>query len=230
MEIRKPETRGLHSTTRWARVRRTVILVPAVLAAAAILSACGAKTEDPPHPYCPLKNGLKWTYRAVTLGTGGSSMEGGIETRVDGSETLNGKDYARFVTNNTAMGSGEADIVYFRSAPEGVFYVKSFQTDEPEQLYLPADPKQGMTWNVVTGTTHLQNTVDGFETVEVGGRKYECVRVSSRGNLLAGTETVAISGITYYARGVGQVKSQMTTMGEGGERIPMSITLVAFSD
>jgi hypothetical protein len=41
---------------------------------------------------------------------------------------------------------------------------------------------------------------------------------------------VAISGVTYYAKGVGQVQSQMTTMGEGGERIPLSITLVTFSD
>lgn len=201
-----------------------------MLAAAAVLSGCGSKTEDPAHPYCPLGDGLRWTYRAVTLGTGGSSVEGQIETRVDGSETVNGKDYARFVTTNTELGTGEPDVVYFRSAPEGVFYIKAFQTDEPEQLYLPADPKQGMTWDVVTRTIRLKNTVDGFDTVTIGDTEYECVRVSSRGNLLAGPEMVAISGITYYAKGVGQVQSQMTTMGEGGERIPLSITLVTFSD
>ena len=200
------------------------------LLAAAVLAACGQKTEAPGHPYCPLGNGLHWAYRAVTLGPGGSQVEARMETRVEGSETLNDKDYARFVTRTKVLGSEEPETVYFRSGPEGVFYVKGFQTDEPEQLYLPADPKTGMTWKVATMTNSVENRVDGFESVEIDGTKYECVRISSRGTLLAGPETVAINGVTYFAKGVGQVKSQMTTMGEGGERVPLSITLVDFSD
>jgi hypothetical protein len=194
-----------------------------------LLSVFGCADDEAAavHAFCPLPSGARWEYSVVTAGPTGE-MSGGLTSRVDGEKTINGRRYTRLI--NTPSGSGEGDTFYFRATAEGVFFVRQGQNDYPEQLYLPARPRVGESWTVATPTTHMRNRVEGFEDVELPSGRYEnCLKVASSGTILSGLETISLDGITHYAPGVGQIKSEMIMTGESGEEIPIRIALTDFS-
>lgn len=141
-------------------------------------------------------------------GTGKMMMRG------DGDEVIKGRTYAKVVTVFSGVPGAESQAEYFRTDSEGVHALNGKSKDGPEYLDTPLPLQVGTSWVTKSPGGTKRSKVESFESVELYDRKYEnCVKVSARSNRPDGTAFTEVGEVSYYASGVGLVKSTMRVMG-----------------
>lgn len=108
----------------------------------------------------------------------------------------------------------------YECTPEGILAKSVINADvKPSFMFLPAKLDEGKTWNAkysVAANTgqNLEVTstykILGTEKVKVKLGEFETVVVQESGNIKIGDVTATLSGKTWYAMGIGMIKTEAT--------------------
>jgi hypothetical protein len=178
-----------------------------LVACVVLFLGCTRSTE-----YFPLSQGAQWEYSVDYLGFFGTPQKGKVVTRVDGTEVMNGKTYYKMVTVSSGIPGFENSSKYYRRDDEGIYEFDGTN----EQLILPFPLEVGRTWTVNEGNQKWTYRVEGIETAHLISKKYDdCVKISfemvQTTDTIFGAATDQLSGVTYRAQGVGEVKLIVTS-------------------
>jgi hypothetical protein len=158
--------------------------------------------------YFPLSKGAQWEYSVDYAGFFGSPEKGKIVTRIEGTEVINGRTYYKMATVSSGIPGAENGSKYYRKDDDGIYQFDGTN----EQLFLPLPLETGRTWTVNEGDKQWNFRVEGRETAHLISKKYnDCVKISfemvQTTDSIFGPATDRMSGVTYRAQGVGEVKS-----------------------
>lgn len=128
-----------------------------------------------------------------------ATATGDVQAQVE----IAGKTYFKQVTKISGIPFSPTTVIYFRSAPEGIFQVFEGDESKPEWLYLPAKIKIGDHWSATTVQGDVEFTATGIEDVETPGGTYrDCLKLS----LVIKTVLGKVTEDQWLAPGVGSVK------------------------
>ena len=172
--------------------------------------ACGLSsgTAAQAVDYFPLRTGSEWTYTTESSTAALGTRESTLTVRIEGQVTHEGKEYLLCVVTTS---DGFRVTVLYRVAPDGI-YERDLRSSETgpaslseERLFLPSSLDVGKEWK----PREITNRVEGYETVHLPTATYDdCLKISHKAiNETGGVDTESYS---YYARGVGLVKSVST--------------------
>src|SRR4051794_6982646 len=102
---------------------------------------CTKRSDD----YCPLAQGLYWTYAIHFPLSGPTQKPGKLEARVDGEEIVDGKRYTRILNLTEGV---EIPVGLYRRAAEGVYIRSGAHREEGESLLWPEPPVIGKSWRI----------------------------------------------------------------------------------
>ncbi|MFC2173672.1 hypothetical protein ACFLU6_13740 [Acidobacteriota bacterium] len=183
---------------------RKWIFISAVLLAT--LSACTQEQEGE-RDYTPLSKGSRWEYTVKALSPVFTRYEGTAETLITGKETIQGKEYYKFVTEYEGVANLKQTVSYFRKGPDGYYRIGGKEKDKPETLMIPFPHSLGQKWIAEAPGGDMNCTLETFATVNVPGGKFKkCLGISYKG-------TGSLEGNIYYAPGVGRVKDAYKEIG-----------------
>ncbi len=137
-------------------------------------------------------------------------------------EIKDGKPIYAIERTGGLTGLGEQTV---RLEKDGIYLnSSSVATVGGKDVEMPSNPKMGDTWQNVTKVENGGTTMNVTSTVKVGGIEKVQTKAGSREGLLisasgSGTmqnEKVKMSSKTWYVKGVGAVKSVLTTTYPGG--------------
>jgi hypothetical protein len=178
--------------------------IPGLLLVACAVLICGcARSTD----YFPLSSGAQWEYSVDYTGFFGNPQKGKIVTRIEGTEVINGKTYYKVATVSSGIPGGENRSKYYRRGDDGIYEFDGTN----EHLFLPFPLEDGRTWTVNEGNKQWTFRVEGRETAHLITKKYDdCVKITFE--MVQTTDTIfgaardRMSGVTYRAQGIGEVK------------------------
>jgi hypothetical protein len=173
-----------------------------IVVAARLLVALTAVTQD----YFPLKEGMQWTY---AMGDGTDSIK-----KVASKQTVDGKD-CLVVRGLGAWGVFRDEPATLLASKDGVRIVR--MAEFKDLLWLKNPLQAGDKWS----SGFLQNEVLGEEEVQVPAGAYKALKVRAR---FGDDEGTSGEWITWYAAGVGEVKSTVTVT--QGKKAPQTFTRV----
>jgi hypothetical protein len=184
-------------------------------------ASSGGNPTPAPGDYFPLSANSYWTYDEF-------AFSDTIKTTNVGTESIGGKTYQKFVTQDDA---GPYDTAFFRKDNSGFYYQNvslddlaavlpiTFPQSRLDVLFLKNTLTTGATWNTdVAGTAsglpitiRFKSTcINANETVTINGKTFTNVyRIQSVPQAgTAGTFTdISTPIINYYAKGVGLIRS-----------------------
>lgn len=201
--------------------------------------ACSFKSSSPPssadtsspsewEAYFPLSDGARWEYSVEISLSSSDVKKGRAAMRIDGQEVIDGQRYYKYITNYFDLPGLQGDLSYYRKSMEGIFKIERTNKNMPEFLITPFPIAPGRTWTVIKpeGETHYR--VEAVETVELPNRKYEnCLKISYEWDTKQASERGYLKGISYRARGIGEIKS--TAAYTGKESYTVTFTLKSYS-
>ncbi len=159
--------------------------------------------------YCPLMAGSTWTYET---GDGKPSVMKVIEQTKVGAQDcwkVTGLAQTYIVSEETWLAASKDGVSIHRF---------SCKSSNPV-AWLKSPLKKGEKWNqeVVLGDVKATFSFEviGEEAVEVPAGKYACIKVKTTAR---DAEGGAAEFLTWYAKGVGEVKSEFTAGKKMGER------------
>lgn len=168
--------------------------VPLLVGILVLAIACSKqKGEDYfPEP----RDGEQWEYKVELLAPLLGVVQGKMLVRVDGKETIKGKDYFKFVNVLTGIPGVEPEVYYYRWAREGVYEIKEQEKKQTESRIVPFPVDVGATWKAFDKSCR----VEAIETLELYDRKYEdCLKIVC--------EAPGSKWVSYTVRGgTGEVK------------------------
>jgi hypothetical protein len=132
---------------------------------------------------------------------------------IEGTETINGKEYYKLVTTyEGSPGFPPKTVSYLRKGDDGIYLVAGEQKDKPELLSTPLPLKKGTRWRLASHAPSLKGEyqVEGIETVVLNNVTYEdCLKIYLQ------QENNGVKGerIDYVAPNVGVIK-QLVTFGD----------------
>lgn len=181
-----------------------------LVACVVLFCGCGGSRE-----YFPLSPSAQWEYSVDYAGSFGIPQKGKVVTRVEGTEVINGKTYYKVATVSSGMPGAKDGSKYYRHDTSGIYEFDGTN----EQLFLPSSLDVGRTWTVNEGNQAWTFRVEGIETAHLISKKYDdCVKISfemvQTTDTMFGPATERLSGVTYRAPGVGEVK--MSLRGQNG--------------
>ena len=153
--------------------------------------------------YLPLELGREMRYQVTVTPPLGKARKATATNKAAEQTVLNGKTYFKVTTTITGVPFIPDQLIYYRSAPEGIYQVLEGDEKSPEWLYLPAKIKIGDQWGAKTPSGDFQFTAAGIEDVETPAGKYpRCLKLSvvMKKTIVTNTQT------QWLAPGVGSVK------------------------
>lgn len=183
-------------------MRVTILLL---LFCGTFFSACSKKTPD----YLPLTDSSHWEHTLEFSSPGLGFQRGRGVMRVDGHETINGKDYSKLVVVVTGIPGYEPFYIYRRRTADAEYELPERHKANPaaESVALPLPPTVGKEWEGDTPDVHTKFKIEAIETAELADRKYEgCLKISVRRTYKNTTPPEESVGYQYLAPGVGIVK------------------------
>lgn len=153
--------------------------------------------------YLPLKVGREMRYQVTVTPPLGQPRKATATNRTPEQTDLNGKTYYKVTTTITGVPFIPDQLIYYRSAPEGVYQVLGGDEKSPEWLYLPAKIKIGDRWGAETPSGNFRFAAVGVEDVLTPNGKYpNCLKlqVMMKKTLVTNTQQ------QWLAAGVGVVK------------------------
>lgn len=168
-----------------------------VIAVLLVLSACAKQKGEEYFPEA--SNGALWQY-ALNYESPTEKSNGNMVIRIDGEETINGKNYYKEVT--AILGNPHPEICYKRNTKEGIYRIDGKHKDKPEYLVTPFPLKVGNSWTVKTPDGFIRYQAQKIVPVNMPNRKYEnCLRISFQGE----RESMHCEGLSFLAPGIGEV-------------------------
>lgn len=153
--------------------------------------------------YLPLVVGRVMHYDISWTPPVGEAKSATATADVQAQVEIAGKTYFKQVTKISGIPFSPTTVIYFRSAPEGIFQVFEGDESKPEWLYLPAKIKIGDHWSATTVQGDVEFTATGIEDVETPGGTYrDCLKLS----LVIKTVLGKVTEDQWLAPGVGSVK------------------------
>jgi len=173
-----------------------------IVACLVVCGRCGRSTD-----YFPLSPSAQWEYSVDYTGFFGSPQKGKVVTRVEGTKVINGTTYYTVATVSSGIPGATNGSKYYRKDTSGIYEFDGTN----EQLFLPSSLEVGRTWTVNEGNQQWTFRVEGIETAHLISKKYDdCVKISfemvQTTDTIFGAATDRVSGVTYRAQGVGEVK------------------------
>ena len=164
-------------------------------------SICFAADEP---DYDPLATGCEWIMDATITGPDGTLKTGIARRVVENEETRNGKAYFRTVTTVERPLPPLSEVKLSRKDQTGFYSLDPKSKDAKEQTELLFPYKVGLTWKKFSSGMTLTDTVIGFESVTINGKKYDnCVHLRST------TDDGSYTEDYWNAPGLGSIKSDM---------------------
>lgn len=153
--------------------------------------------------YLPLVVGRVMHYDISWIPPVGEVRSATATADVQAQVEIAGKTYFKQVTKISGIPFSPTTVIYFRSAPEGVFQVFEGDESKPEWPYLPAEIKIGDRWSATTVQGDVEFTAKGIEDVETPSGTYrDCLKLS----LVIKTALGKATEDQWLAPGVGSVK------------------------
>jgi hypothetical protein len=190
-------------------------------------SSADVSSSDEWEAYFPLSEGGRWEYSIEFSLENSDVKKGRAVMKIDGQEVINGQKYYKYITTYFGLPGPQGDVSYYRSAKEGIYKIESTKKDAPELLITPFPIALDSTWTVIKpeGSTHYR--VEGVESVELPDQKYEnCLKISYEWDTKNSSERGYLKGISYRARGIGEIKS--TAVYKGKESYTLTFTLGSY--
>ena len=176
----------------------------------ALLTSCMEQNE---LDYYPMSIGSEWEYVGKMKRGPGEIISVKSTGRIEGKETINGKEYYKLVTvYEGASGFPPKTVSYLRKTKDGIYLLAGEQKDKPELLSSPLPLKVGKTWKLATHSPTVKGEyrVEGIETVVLNDEKYEeCLKIY----LQQETDGVKGERVDYVAPDIGVIK-QLVTFGD----------------
>jgi hypothetical protein len=174
-----------------------------------IFSACSKKPEaqkpEGENFFPQGKVGSSWEY-LVRLTTPEGSKDGLLSIRIEGKETVNGKEYMKQATTLSVQPGAKPQVSYIRRTSEGIFKLDPASQDKSEVLLIPFPMKVGTTWTVKKADGQIISTAEKIEGVEFLGKTYkDCLKVTMHGE----SKSQPMEGVSYFAPGVGEVTTSL---------------------
>jgi hypothetical protein len=163
--------------------------------------------------YNPMSVGSKWEYVGKMKTGAGKTISVKSRGFIEGTETINGKEYYKLVTTyEGSPGFPPKTVSYLRKGDDGIYLVAGEQKDKPELLSTPVPLKKGTRWSLASHSPSLKGEyhVEGIETVVLNNVTYEdCLKIYLQ------QENNGVKGerIDYVAPNVGVIK-QLVTFGD----------------
>lgn len=166
------------------------------------------------------------------------SKDYGIQT-VEWTENKNDASYFRVVRSGVLAGLGAEKI---RLDDSGIYIVGISDGELVKEAYkMPSPFKIGTEWttdfNLKTATglieSQMTSKVVREETITAAGQEFKCLVVESSTTLVSeqfGTAEGHLTSVTYYAKGIGEVKLDATGTNPKGEDIEFHILLTKIGD
>ena len=163
--------------------------------------------------YNPMSVGSIWEYVGKMTTGEGKIITVKSKGLIEGKETINGKEYYKFVTTyEGSSGFPPKTVSYLRKADDGIYLVAGELKDKPELLSTPLPLRKGTRWKLASHSPSLKGEyrVEGIETVVLNGVTYEdCLKIY----LQQENDGVKGERVDYVAPNVGVIK-QLVTFGD----------------
>jgi len=172
-----------------------------------ILSIALAGCSKQPADYCPLTQGLYWTYEIQYPLSGPTQKPGKLEAKVDGEEIVDGKRYTRILNLTEGM---EIPVGLYRRAAEGVYIRSGAHREEGESLLWPEPPVIGKSWRIKINGSNFEYRILTQEEMEIPGRKFDHSYTIS---VVWDTPQGKSFGYEYRAPGIGLVRKIVNSNG-----------------
>lgn len=176
--------------------------------------------------FFPLVNGASWRYLVkVQDGDGETISEATVERRVDGTKSIDGKDYFRLTTTTISGTDTRAPDQHYRVTDEGVVAAVEGVAGT-ELLVLPGSPASKRSWSGEAPPVikRVNASVTVGEQVALGENVVpDCVRVDldivMRGGGLFGPSEVPVRIERWFASGIGMVRERRIAGGRTIEAV-----------
>lgn len=176
--------------------------------------------------FFPLVRGASWRYLVKVQDSNGETLsEATVERRVDGTKSIDGKDYFRLTTTTLSGTDTRAPDQHYRVTDEGVFAAVEGVAGK-ELLVLPGPPASNRSWSGEAPPVikRVNASVKVGEQVAVGGDVVsDCVRVDldivMRGGGLFGPSEVPVRIERWFASGIGMVRERRIAGGRTIEAV-----------
>lgn len=171
--------------------------------------------EDLVSSFFPLSNGASWRYQLQVMDSNGETLSKAVvERRVDGTKTIDGKEYFRLVTTTVSGTDTRAPDQHYRVTNEGVVAAVEGVAGK-ELLVLPNDPGSKRSWSgeapPIIKRVEASVTV-GEQVACAAGVVRDCVRVDldfvMRGAGFFGPSEVPVRIERWFASGIGMVRER----------------------
>ncbi len=176
--------------------------------------------------FFPLSKGASWRYQVKVLDSNDETLsESTVERRVDGTKTIDGKDYFRLTTTTLSGTDTRAPDQHYRVTDEGVVAAVEGVAGK-ELLVLPKDPASKRNWTaeappvikrVKASATVGEQVACGKDIVP------DCIRVEldivMRGGGLFGPSEVPVRIERWFASGIGMVRERRIAGGRTIEAV-----------
>jgi len=151
----------------------------------------------------------------------GGVQKATMVSRVDGKETINGKEYFRQVNTFSGIPGLDQQVYYSRWSTEGVYGIEDANKNGPEHLDTPFPVMVGSSWTSKQSTEPTRYQALGIETVETPEKIYKnCLKVSFAPEAKNIVNEATARATQYLAPNIGAIKIVMTANG-----VPMTFTL-----
>jgi hypothetical protein len=136
----------------------------------------------------------------------GGAQKGRLAVRGEGTETINGKVYSKVVTVTSGIPGVPPQVRYERRDKNGLYAIDADDSTKTEYLDAPLPVRVGSTWTTKSAKGEVHYRAEAIEASQLFDRTYEkCLKIS-----FSKSDS---EGYTYYAPGVGQVKSVVKSNG-----------------
>lgn len=177
--------------------------------------------------YSPIEVGLSKEYIAV-FNIDNNTITGKRFDRIDSVETIEGKEYLKYVTDYSGLPNFESGTSYYRMTSEGLSGYNKKDADSPEYLAYPMNLDVGTKWQNESPTTKGQYEVEAIEDAVLFDRSYkDCLKIVYT-YLGKGDDSpyTSLEGYEYLCEKEGEVKSGYTVNFRNGKVATFSYSLV----
>jgi len=166
----------------------------------------------------------------------GRTFEGGREYKI----TPKGETVVIDVTWTGDIGTALGQTEQWVAEVAGIRSTKIQSSDiKPPPIYLPAEPKKGLSWNTSYGfaspggqgniSVKSTSTISGTEQIRVPYGTFNALVLKESGTMSTPAATATMEGKTWFVDGLGMVKAvqNITNTPKGGQPSKMTITITA---